>query len=493
MNIEDKKIEINNNSLREFDKIMETNLGEIETLVVSEIDKDYKVLNLISLCLNIKTLIIDSNQTIDTSKVLMRVCKPEMLKSLILRNVKLPSEKAMGKFNNLKMISLSDIRFNSIKNFFESISHPEKIEGISLINVDFEGESINLIGIFNNIKLINLKGLTNVNTERIDFIYNCEFIKKIVMKNFDVNLTCINDLISIKAEKDVSLEIKQIEKSKYKSFIIVNEEEKVLKTDISMIEMISNFVKIHKLSKLTIIFDRENNIEDYTKKLKKIKNKITVEVKDFSCLSSEQAKLLAERLKIEEIEILDTKKYARNRLKNLTYSIEDYILVRDHLDEICAKSSKYNTSIEKFLSVYKYIAETIVKDYDYIRSTTDISDLKNLLIEKKCDKNGYAEVLQNVLSILNIGSIPVEGNVNSEEKIWNKIKIDDDWYNVDLEMDSDTLSKKGLFSDRVNFCLLSDQEFMKTHQFIGKISHPANKSCDIKIIRSLLKSKIYSE
>ena len=145
MDIVDKKFEINKNSLREFDKIMETNLGEIETLVVTEIDKDFKVLNLVSLCLNIKTLIIDSNQTTDTSKVLMRVCKPELLKSLILRNVKLPSEKAISRFENLKMISLTDIRFNSIKNFFNSIPSPEKIEGISLINVDFERESIDII------------------------------------------------------------------------------------------------------------------------------------------------------------------------------------------------------------------------------------------------------------------------------------------------------------------------------------------------------------
>ena len=51
-----KRFELNKSVLKDFDRLMSMNLGEVEELIVTEIDKDNKILNIISLCLNIKTL-----------------------------------------------------------------------------------------------------------------------------------------------------------------------------------------------------------------------------------------------------------------------------------------------------------------------------------------------------------------------------------------------------------------------------------------------------
>ena len=53
-----KKFEINNNILKDFDKLMSMQLNEVEELRVTEIDNNSKLLNIISLCINIKTFYI---------------------------------------------------------------------------------------------------------------------------------------------------------------------------------------------------------------------------------------------------------------------------------------------------------------------------------------------------------------------------------------------------------------------------------------------------
>ena len=95
-----KRFELNKKVLKDFDSLMSMNLAEVEELIVTELDKELKILNIISLCLNVKTLVIDGNQRLDATSILLNVCKPDLLESIVIRNVKLPSEKAMKKFKN---------------------------------------------------------------------------------------------------------------------------------------------------------------------------------------------------------------------------------------------------------------------------------------------------------------------------------------------------------------------------------------------------------
>jgi len=114
-----KKFELNTNVLNNFDNIMSTKLDEIEELKITGLDQGSKLLNIISLCANIKTLVIEGDQRIDSDKVLANIFKPELLENLVLNNVKIPTQNSLKKYENLKMISLNGIRFSNIKEFFE--------------------------------------------------------------------------------------------------------------------------------------------------------------------------------------------------------------------------------------------------------------------------------------------------------------------------------------------------------------------------------------
>ena len=483
-----KRFKLNKAALKDFDKLMSMNLAEVEELIVTEVDQGFKILNIISLCLNIRTIVIEGNQRLDTSAILNHVCKPDLLECIILRNVKLPNEKAMSKFKNIKIISLSDIRYCKISDFFDSIVNFKKIEGLSLIGVDFGGESFNIISRFPNIKMLNLKKLKNCRFDNLEFLRELPSLKKIVLKDSVIKAEELNGLIKGRYEKDILLEIENDVDSKVKDYLVINEEEGIsVKVNTASLDTIVNKVSFYKLDKLILILDKINNIDDYIKKLKKIKNRIVLEVKDFSYISVKDAKEFQTRLKVEAINIIDEEGFLEYKKKKVKYSIEEYIEIKQVIDSFVQKAEVYDTDLEKFLCAYREIGMYLDKDYNVEFAESDITNLNNMLKERKTFREGYAEVLQNVLACLKIPSIFVKGTVDEEAHLWNQVFIDGVWYNVDLEKDKETLSKKGIFRGRVEYCLVSDEFISKTHSTSAKDKNFAPISFDVKQIRNFIR------
>lgn len=483
-----KRFELNKKVLKDFDSLMSMNLGEVEELIVTEVDKELKILNIISLCLNVKTLVIDGNQRLDATSILNNICKPDLLEGIVIRNVKLPSEKSIKKFKSLKIISLSDIRFSNIKSFFDSITAPEKVEGISLLGVDFAGFDIDILNRFQNVKILNLKRLKNCKFENLSFIKELKYLNKIILKESIIKPENLNGIIKGKFQKDVLLEIENDVNSNVKDYIEINDEEGIsLKVNTASLDTIVNKVSFYKLDRLILILDNENNIEEYIKKLKKIKNRIEIEVKDFSYISSENAVVLSERLKVEYINIIDQEGYLEYRSNKNKYKIVDYIEIRNILDNFVKNALVYETELERFLCVYKDIGLYLEKDYNVEKSESDISELLNMLKERKTFKEGFAEVLQNVLAILGIESNYIKGIAFDEEHLWNQVCIDGIWYNVDLEQDKDAICKRGIFRGKVEYCLISDETFLKTHMPKSKERNFAPRTVDSKIVRGFIR------
>lgn len=485
-----KKFELNKNVLKDFDSLMSKNLGEIEELTITEVDSNSKILNIISLCLNVKTITIDANPRVDTTAVLNNICKPDMVESIILRNVKIPSERIMKKFINLRLISLSEIRFNKVGDFLSSIVNPRKIEAISLLGVDFAGEDINILEKFSKVRYLTLKRLNNCRFAGLSFLKELSSLKRIILKDSIIRPEELNGLMKGKYEKDILLEIENGIDSTEKDYVEINDEEGiVVKVNTVSLDAIVNKVSFYKIDSLTLILDKVNNIDDYIKKLKKIKNRINLEVKDFSYISAEDAKILQEKLKINSINIIDTEGFLSYKNKDIKYSIEEYIEIREKLDEFVEKANQYAQDINKFLCAYKEIGLALEKDYNVEKSTSDVSDIRNLLNERKTFREGFAEVLQNVLLILKIESIFVKGRAYGEDHLWNQVLIDGIWYNVDLEADKDAICKRGIFRGRVNNCLISDEVFFKTHNHKDCEKNFAPKSFEIKYIRNFMKKE----
>ena len=105
-----KNFELNNKILDDFDKLMSYHLDTVEELSIKEVFTNPKLYNIVSLCTNLKILIIEGDLRVDVNKIISNVCKPELLETLILNSVKLPTSKNFLKFISLKTISLTNSR-----------------------------------------------------------------------------------------------------------------------------------------------------------------------------------------------------------------------------------------------------------------------------------------------------------------------------------------------------------------------------------------------
>ena len=63
--------------LDNFEKIMSTKLDEIEELKITGLDQGSKLLNIISLCANVKTLVLEGDSRLNSDQVLNNIFKPE--------------------------------------------------------------------------------------------------------------------------------------------------------------------------------------------------------------------------------------------------------------------------------------------------------------------------------------------------------------------------------------------------------------------------------
>ena len=189
-----KKLKLNNRSLEEFDKLMNYHLDKIEELEIEEVNINPKLYNLVSLCTNLKQLVIKGDLRSDVNKIIFNVCKPENIETLILESVKLPTNKVISKFSNLSTISLNNINFSNLNAFFDSLSNPEKVIALNLTDVDFGKKPISICSKFEKLKYLNLDGLKNCIFDSFDFIYENKNMSRFEFYNNEIDFSSISVL-----------------------------------------------------------------------------------------------------------------------------------------------------------------------------------------------------------------------------------------------------------------------------------------------------------
>lgn len=462
-----KKLELNTKKLDNFDKIMSIKLDEIEELKITTTDNSSKLLNIISLCANVKTIIIEGDQRINSDKILANIFKPQQLENLVLNNVKLPTSKVLQKFSGLKMISLNDIRFCNIKDFFEcGFANPENIETINIFNTDMMNISTEILQKFSNIKYLSIKNVTNFNFDKIGFLKDNKNILKIEIINNKIPVNQINDLLKVRGEKNIDIEINGAKEARLQ---ITEEKKVVFSICADELDELSKNINLYKADEINLTMKNAFDTSYYIKMLKKYKAQITIKIANFSCLTGDHAKKIKEILKLETIYIADGQDIKE-------YKIDEYILMRSQIDEITSKVSKHVTEPEKFLEVYKLLGKKC-----YISNKNDTAKVQ---IEET------AQVLQNCLQCMNIKSNIIKGNEleNDIEHSWNQVKIDGKWYNVDLGLDIENIKK-----NKAEFCLRSDKDFLDTHIPKSGESNYCGESFNAKLINVYLKTGLFKE
>lgn len=234
-------------------------------------------------------------------------------------------------------------------------------------------------------------------------------------------------------------------------------------------------------------FEKENlsiDLEEFKKidkeKLNKSGQAYSIVINNAKALSVQEAR----KLKELNIEISGIKVFSKNNEaeQNELYDLETYIDIRERLDKLVEGIDINLPESERFAEVYRRICKNIVydtpaanpinseeKEYEK-EQTINCRNLKNGLLFGKCICAGYADILRNALSLVDIESEYITGGtkkkvLNKDSKevdklkekfsfkqdektgditfysghAWNKVKIDGEWFNMDATRDADRI------------------------------------------------------
>lgn len=144
--------------------------------------------------------------------------------------------------------------------------------------------------------------------------------------------------------------------------------------------------------------------------------------------------------------------------------------IKSHILNNIPNSSDY----DKILTVHDTLVKSL--EYDSSLNKSNSHNIYGALIEKNVVCEGYAKAFKYILDSLNIENILISGTATnssgeSESHMWNYIKIDNNWYGVDVTWDDPIIiggfSKNNL---RYDYFLKGSSTFNKSHIPSGKIS-----------------------
>ncbi len=153
------------------------------------------------------------------------------------------------------------------------------------------------------------------------------------------------------------------------------------------------------------------------------------------------------------------------------YTNDMKVLLNYKVDEVIKDKIKDNmTKVEKIRVIHDYIIDN--SKYDKNRSDNNIFDYQSntaygVLLEGYGICSGYTDSMMLFLERLGIESY----KVSSENHVWNKVLIDNKWYNLDLTWD-DPVNSDGSDSILHDFFLVTDEEMLKN----DKTEHIYDKS-----------------
>ena len=143
--------------------------------------------------------------------------------------------------------------------------------------------------------------------------------------------------------------------------------------------------------------------------------------------------------------------------------------------------------LDKVMSIHEYIRLNIRYDYEnYINNTIPVESyyafgaLKNGVAV--C--SGYAELFYEMATMAGIEAIVVEGYsaYNNVGHAWNQVKIDGNWYNLDVCWDDTEAT-----GFEYQYCLIGDDEFYESHIPVSHIYACTKGFDESSLIKSIIK------
>ena len=143
-------------------------------------------------------------------------------------------------------------------------------------------------------------------------------------------------------------------------------------------------------------------------------------------------------------------------------------------DEIILRTNG-KSEYEKMKIVHDYLVDNV--EYDTTILQDNIYNIYGTLVTKKCVCEGYAKTYQYLMNELGIDNVIVIGtgtnsNNETENHAWNYVKLENNWYAIDVTWDDPiiigggTLSKKSKYQ----YFLKGSASFNKNHIASGRFT-----------------------
>ena len=165
---------------------------------------------------------------------------------------------------------------------------------------------------------------------------------------------------------------------------------------------------------------------------------------------------------------------------NLKYLVSDELEIQNMNNELkIAIKEIISNNIKSNMSEYDMelaIHDALVKKVDYYKYE-DINNIPNVkhtaygaLVQNEAVCDGYAKAFMLILKELNIDSIIVSGDLDNIAHAWNIVKIDGEYYHVDVT--SDNVNVKNTKEVVHTYFNLSDKEITKKHKLTNVLEIP---------------------
>lgn len=156
---------------------------------------------------------------------------------------------------------------------------------------------------------------------------------------------------------------------------------------------------------------------------------------------------------------------------NVNEAIQKVAKIKNNFVKEFENCSNYN----KILEVHNALAKAL--KYDTTLSKDNIHNIYGALINNEVVCEGYAKAFKYILNALDIECILVSGDATNssgktESHMWNYVKINDEWYGVDLTWDDPIIIGGSNSNNNVrrDYFLRGTRTFSRTHTPNGKIS-----------------------
>ncbi|MBQ8132006.1 MAG: hypothetical protein IJ193_05910 [Bacilli bacterium] len=168
-----------------------------------------------------------------------------------------------------------------------------------------------------------------------------------------------------------------------------------------------------------------------------------------------------------------------NKITNDLYSIHDYVaIMRQFQNDL--NQFHIQDSVDGFYKIFDFIANEVSYDDDGVKETSiDNQNLIGPVFHKKGVCESYSKYLQQMLSLIDIDSIIVQGGGMKEEggHDWNQVFMNGKWYNADVTAASYSIHH----NEEVKTCLVKDSALLyKTNTSISHICDEDFMDCSKK-------------